>query len=214
MSPVMWTCHAKGWVHAGDPQRRHGPHLPRSKISAESRAWVQFDKEGACSGHQGHVALTSMMWSSVAGSTRTCCVWMWLNTCPGLKGSRRGMATPLCCWSPLPTECTLPRLRMLAVSPPSSRALSSRDRLSFSTQLSEDGKRQTKILSVHRSSGDNTIHFTIFFSFFVLSLSGDTLINGLQLLLSQLLLYYLLLFNTQLTKTQYSTWMTVRLCSD
>lgn len=112
-------------------------------VQSLSRAWGQFYKKGGgWSCHQGHVALTSMMWSSVAGSTRTCWVLLWLNTCPGLKGSRRGIATPFCCWSPLPTECTLPRLRMLAVSAWSSSVLSSKDRLSFSTQLSEDGKEQ------------------------------------------------------------------------
>lgn len=75
-----------------------------------------------------------MMWSSVAGSTRTCCMWLWLKTSPGLNESNRGMAIPFCWWSLLPAECTLPRLRMLAVSTWSS----SRDKLSFSMQLSED----------------------------------------------------------------------------
>lgn len=108
-------------------------------LQSLSRARGQFYKKGGgWSCYQGHVALTSMMWSSVEGSTRTCCMLLWLNTCPGLKGSRRGIATPFCCWSPLPTECTLPRLRMLAVSVWSSSVLSSKDRLSFSTQLSEE----------------------------------------------------------------------------
>lgn len=122
------------------------PSRPRFKtISVESvQAPGSVLHEGCwwrC--HQGHVALTSMMWSSVAGTTRTWHAWLWLNTCPGLKGSSRGMATPFCCWSPLPTEWTLPRLRMLAVSPWSSSVLSSRDRLSFSTQLSESAKEGT-----------------------------------------------------------------------
>ncbi len=113
------------------------------------------------------------MWSSVAGSTRTCRVWLWLNTCPGLKGSRRGIATPFCCWSPLPTECTLPRLRMLAVSAWSSSVLSSRDRLSFSTQLSEDGKKQTNYsVSTGSEKVRSTILliFTVVFTSWVLSL--------------------------------------------
>lgn len=119
----------------------HGPRLSRSKGSAE---FVQ-GPSSVLHGDGGHVALTSMMWSSVAGSTRTCRVWLWLNTCPGLNGSRRGTATPFCCWSTLPTECTLPRLRMLAVSACSSSALSRRDRLSFSTQLSEEAKAEVSL---------------------------------------------------------------------
>lgn len=138
------------WAHVSDlwwsVTWNHGPRWSWSTGSAESLQvpGPVLHKVSGCSGHKGHVALTSMMWSSAVGSTNTCSVWLWLNTWPGLKGSRRGMATPLCCCcSPLPTECTLPRLRMLAVSACSSSVLSSRDRLSFSTQLSEEHK-QTK----------------------------------------------------------------------
>lgn len=153
-SDVNVSCLGEGFggggvgVHTGNPQRSstwtHGPDLSQSKSSAESIQGLGsvLWEEDRRSCHRGHVALTSMMWSSVAGSTRTCRAWLWLNTCPGLKGSRRGIATPFCCWSPLPTEWTLPRLRMLAVSPWSSSVLSSRDRLSFSTQLSKGGNRQ------------------------------------------------------------------------
>ena len=104
----------------------------------------------------GHVALTSRTWSSVAGSTSTCRPWLWLNTCPGLKGSRRGMGRPRCCWSPLPTDRTLPRLRMLAVSAWSSRALSSRERVSFSTQLSGDDRERSfqNVRDIHVDASD------------------------------------------------------------
>lgn len=93
-----------GGVHTGNLEQpstwTRGPRPPGSKSSEESiqRSWAQsYKKGGGRSGHQGHVALTSMMWSSVEGSTRTCCVLLWLNTCPGLKGSSLGMATPFCC---------------------------------------------------------------------------------------------------------------------
>lgn len=109
-SDVNVSCFREEGVHIGDLQQSrtwtHVSHLPWSKSSAESIQGLGsvLQEGGGRSCHQGHVALTSMMWSSVAGSTRTCRVWLWLNTCPGLKGSSRGIATPFCCWSPLPTE--------------------------------------------------------------------------------------------------------------
>lgn len=123
MSPVMWTILVR---YSGV---RHGLRDSSCKRTAEPIYGLSLAPCG-----QHHVALTSMMWSSVVGSTRTCCMWLWLNTSPGPNESNRGMAIPFCWWSLLPTECTLPRLRMLAVSIWSS----SRDRLSFSMQLSED----------------------------------------------------------------------------
>lgn len=127
MSSVMWNILVRySSVH-------HGLGDSSCKRTAEPIYGLSLAPRG-----QHHVALTSMMWSSVAGSTRTCCMWLWLNTSPGPNESSRGMAIPFCWCSLLPTECTLPRLRMLAVSIWSS----SRDKLSFSMQLSEDIKQK------------------------------------------------------------------------
>lgn len=123
MSSVMWNILVRySSVH-------HGLGDSSCKRTVEPIYGLSLAPRG-----QHHVALTSMMWSSLAGSTRTCCMWLWLNTSPGPNESSRGMAIPFCWCSLLPTECTLPRLRMLAVSIWSS----SRDKLSFSMQLSED----------------------------------------------------------------------------
>lgn len=78
------------------------PLSPSSCPIRSQNAWSRTRRGGAL--HGCHVTLTSSTWSSVLGSTRTCCVWLELNTWPGLKGSSRGMGRALCCCSLLPTE--------------------------------------------------------------------------------------------------------------